>query len=84
MRVYMVSFSTAMSACEWYGQWKWAMAVLDSRRQLSNYLNVISFSAAISVHKMGRQWPQSVALIDLISFSTAMSACEWCGRWKWA
>eukprot|EP00973_Karenia_brevis_P020643 2834143-Karenia_brevis.AAC.1 len=60
-----------MSACEWCGRWKWAMSVLNSRRQLSKDLIVISFSADISVYKRGRQWSQSVALLDVASFSAA-------------
>eukprot|EP00973_Karenia_brevis_P092825 12414284-Karenia_brevis.AAC.1 len=58
-------------------------------RRESLHLDVISFSAAISVCEKGGQWQHAWAEmrgerlhLDVISFSAAISAQEKGGRWQ--
>eukprot|EP00973_Karenia_brevis_P095761 12429015-Karenia_brevis.AAC.1 len=45
------------------------------------FLDVISFSAAISTCRVGGQWRVAMPLLDVISFISAISAGVGSGQW---
>jgi len=90
----VVSYNSAISACEKGTQCQIALALLQEMVHQSLLLHVVSFNAAMSACGESGQWMEALTLLEgmpamqvkpsVISYSTAASACEKQGRWQQA
>ena len=88
----VISYSSAISACEKEKQWGRTLNVLQEMTDRGIMPDVISYNSAISACEKGKQWEKAVALLqemtdsgimpDLISYSSAISACEKGKQWE--
>jgi pentatricopeptide repeat protein len=88
----VITMNAAISACEKGGQWKKALALLDSMPDLGLQPNVITMNAAISACEKSGQWEKALAILDsmpdlglqpdVITMNAAISACEKGGQWE--
>eukprot|EP00397_Hematodinium_sp_SG-2012_P032820 GEMP01034982.1.p1 GENE.GEMP01034982.1~~GEMP01034982.1.p1 ORF type:complete len:619 (+),score=163.74 GEMP01034982.1:128-1984(+) len=85
----VISFSAAISACEKAGEWRAALAVLDTLLG-AKFAHVqrdrIVFSAAISACEKAQQWQHALRIFDsidnpdVICFNSALSALAHCSE----
>eukprot|EP00439_Symbiodinium_sp_Y106_P032556 s1082_g3.t3 len=86
-------YSSAMSACEPTTAWSCALCLLAGSRA-TDATSVAGFSACASALGSSRRWDLSLLLLevqgacratlDLISYNTAIAACEKAARWEQA
>ena len=89
----VVAFNAAISSCEKGGQWLRAVVFLH---MLERHLRPsrISFNASISAFALAGCWSTALSLlctmkclatgVDVLSCSSAMSACGTAQRWMWS
>ncbi|CAE8596114.1 unnamed protein product [Polarella glacialis] len=90
----VVSYSSAISACEKGGQWQLAMELLAEMPEKRISPNEVSYNAAISACEKGREWQLALGLLaqmsevkvapNRISFHAAISACGKASYWQMA
>ena len=85
VRADVVSYSTAISACEKAARWERALALLAAMRADALRADVIAYSMTISACEKAAQWQRALALLDelrarrlapdAIAYNAAISAC---------
>ena len=80
----VISFSSAISACEKSGQWQHALSLLRDMAQLRVAANPITYNAAIGSCARCGQWQHAELLLrelqqeaDLISYNSTLSVYTW-------
>ena len=63
----MISYSTAISACEKARKWKPALSILESMRSAGVLPNVVSYNAAISACAKCGRWLEALSVFELLT-----------------
>ncbi|CAE6917355.1 ACP7 [Symbiodinium sp. CCMP2592] len=89
----VISFNTAMSACERGWMWTAALQLFARMRKDRVKITSVSCNALLSALEKGQQWSQAISFLDRmqrrrlhnqVSFNCAASACEKALRWRTA
>eukprot|EP00397_Hematodinium_sp_SG-2012_P010854 GEMP01010980.1.p1 GENE.GEMP01010980.1~~GEMP01010980.1.p1 ORF type:complete len:618 (+),score=142.76 GEMP01010980.1:258-2111(+) len=90
----VVSYNSAISACEKGHQWELTVRLLRDMCRIKHMTpDVVSFTAAISACGKARQWGLALELLqtalqrvrpDVIIYNACMSACAHAGKWEHA
>lgn len=89
----VISFNTAMSACERGWMWTAALQLFARMRKDRVKISSVSCNALLSALEKGQQWSQAISFLDRmqrrrlhnqVSFNCAASACEKALRWRTA
>ncbi|CAE8612497.1 unnamed protein product [Polarella glacialis] len=90
----VISYSSAISACEKGGKWQLALSLLHGMPDERVIPNKISYNAAISACEKVGKWQLALSLLssmpdmglipDEIGYNAAISACEKRGSWQQA
>ncbi|CAE6963981.1 unnamed protein product [Symbiodinium sp. CCMP2592] len=92
LRSDMVTYSTAISACEKAARWQHAAVLLQEMLASRVEANVVCYNAAISAFGAGGRWELSLqhcrellaaSLPDQVSCGAVMDAAAKGGRWDW-
>ena len=90
----VISYNSAISACERGGHWRLAFNLLEELLERSLPADSVTFNAILSVIEKGRDWKQAKTFLrrlrafqvklSLVAYNSAISACEKCGEWQQA
>jgi len=88
----VISYSTAISACETYGQWQVPLQLLKEMKANRVSPNIFSYNGAVSACAKAGNWQLVLKLIeemkkegikpDAITYNVAISVCENSGQWE--
>ena len=88
----VISYSSALSACEKPGRWDIAIGLLELMRLQLLEADVICWSSGISACEKSGYWELATRLLhdlpaircspDTVSINSALSACEKAGKWR--
>ena len=90
--MYVISYSSVISACEKCAEWERALEFLNEMGEKGIQPDVYSYSSAIAACEKAAKWEEAVKLLskmtdegvepNVISYSSVISACEKCAEWE--
>ncbi|CAL1172460.1 unnamed protein product [Cladocopium goreaui] len=87
MQLSLFTSRAAITACQ--SRWQWSLQLLEDLARRKMRGNVMVYSAAIGACEEGRQWQQALDLLDDLSDSADLVACNAClsalarsGQWQ--
>ena len=88
----IISYGTAVSACEKEGRWEEAVYLLSRLPEVRIAGDLSFYNAVISASEKGSRWQMALRLLpmisvlrleaDVVSYSSAISACQKCEEWR--